>query len=77
MKTQVFIRTKVFSVNPQVHMQNLDSRDDTLVRFANGSLWSFDRQRIALAEALNEFDDLMFQFGKGRCSFNGRNAEWL
>lgn len=62
----MFKRTKVFAVNPQVKMQKLVSRDNTLVRFVNGSLWSFDRQRIALAEALAEFDDLVFQFGKGR-----------
>jgi hypothetical protein len=62
----VFKRTKVFAINPQIKMQKLDSRDQTLVRFANGSLWSFDRRRIALEEALADFDELIYQFGKGK-----------
>lgn len=62
----MFKRTKVFAVNPQIKLVELTSRDKTLVRFPNGSLWSFDRRRIAMEEAIAEFDDLMFQFGRGR-----------
>jgi hypothetical protein len=58
-------------------MQKLESRDNTLVRFVNGSLWSFDHQRIALAEALAEFDDLIFQFGKGRWSMMERRFKQI
>jgi hypothetical protein len=66
----IFKRTKPFSVSPQLKIEPLNSDDTSLHRLRNGSLWSVDRQRLALKQALADFDELCHDLGHGFIFYN-------